>query len=109
MPVSGKEPPILKGLPVETDGFGAWLKTELAITIVTNNTMEQTLTPFWIFMLPPLSVTVFSQTIATALTHAPLARSTLIGKTATLKPNGRPIFSRLARFSMWQYSFSLPT
>jgi len=34
MPVSGKEPPILKGLPAGTDGFGAWLKTDVATSRV---------------------------------------------------------------------------
>ena len=47
-------------------------------------------------------------TIATARHQPALALAILIGKTATLNPNGFGIISRFARFSIWQYSFSLP-
>jgi len=50
-----------------------------------------------------------SSKIATTRVHPALPPVSLTGKQATLNPVGRGSASRLASFSMWQYSRSRPT
>ena len=59
-------------------------------------------------LLRSSTVYSYSRIMATARHHPALPPVSLTGKQATSKPNGRGSLSRLASFSIWQYSFSMP-